>query len=168
MPLSLTVSCFSKIQIGFTFLVPAHPGSPGKTAVKRVCVLTLPLVVGWVGSVSPWVGLDRVTQNEPMDNSALPAFAAAAHAAATSAVQQSTDIFYQPGPQQQTRRALPQRTNETYRQTDGRKPNRFTDPVLRSKKSKSKRIIAVGDLPHRYRNSHAIWDHTVLPATRQR
>ena len=25
MPLPLTVSCFSKIQIGFTFLVPAHP-----------------------------------------------------------------------------------------------------------------------------------------------
>jgi len=24
MPLPLTVSCFSKIQIGFTFLVPAH------------------------------------------------------------------------------------------------------------------------------------------------
>jgi len=38
MPLLLTVSCFSKIQIGFAFLVPAHPGSPGKTAVKRVCV----------------------------------------------------------------------------------------------------------------------------------
>jgi len=36
--LPLTVSCFSKIQIGFTFLVPAHPGSPGKRAVKRVCV----------------------------------------------------------------------------------------------------------------------------------
>jgi len=34
MPLPLTVSCFSKIQIGFTFLVPAHPGSPGKRAVK--------------------------------------------------------------------------------------------------------------------------------------
>jgi len=33
MPLPLTVSCFSKIQIGFTFLVPAHPGSPGKKAV---------------------------------------------------------------------------------------------------------------------------------------
>ena len=32
------VSCFSKIQIGFTFLVPAHPGSPGQRAVKRVCV----------------------------------------------------------------------------------------------------------------------------------
>jgi len=38
MPLPLTVSCFSKIQIGFTFLVPAHVGSPGQRAVKRVCV----------------------------------------------------------------------------------------------------------------------------------
>jgi len=38
MPLPVTVSCFSKIQIGFTFLVPAHPGSPGQRAVKRVCV----------------------------------------------------------------------------------------------------------------------------------
>jgi len=38
MPLLLTVSCFSKIQIGFTFLVPAHPSSPGQRAVKRVCV----------------------------------------------------------------------------------------------------------------------------------
>jgi len=38
MPLPLTVSCFCKIQIDFTFLVPAHPGSPGKRAVKRVCV----------------------------------------------------------------------------------------------------------------------------------
>ena len=38
MPMPLTVSCFSKIQIGFTFLVPAHPGSPGQRAVKRVCV----------------------------------------------------------------------------------------------------------------------------------
>ena len=34
MPLPLTVSCFSKIQIGFTFLVPAHLGSPGKRAVS--------------------------------------------------------------------------------------------------------------------------------------
>ena len=38
MPLPLTVSCFSKIQIGFTFLVPAHLVSPGKRAVKWVCV----------------------------------------------------------------------------------------------------------------------------------
>jgi len=43
MLLPLTVSCFSKIQIGFTFLVPAHLGSPGQGAVcvcvcVRVCV----------------------------------------------------------------------------------------------------------------------------------
>ena len=37
-PLPLTVSCFSKIQTGLSFLVPAHPGSPGQRAVKRVCV----------------------------------------------------------------------------------------------------------------------------------
>jgi len=37
MPLPLTVSCFSKIQTGFTFLVPAQLGSPEQMAVKRVC-----------------------------------------------------------------------------------------------------------------------------------
>jgi len=36
MPLPLTVSCFSKIQMGFTFLLPAHPGSPGQRAVKWI------------------------------------------------------------------------------------------------------------------------------------
>ena len=41
MPLPLTVSCFSKIQIGFTFLVPADPGSSGKRAVEWVCVVAL-------------------------------------------------------------------------------------------------------------------------------
>ena len=34
MPLPLTVSCFRKIKIGFTFLVPAHPGSPRKMAIN--------------------------------------------------------------------------------------------------------------------------------------
>ena len=38
MPLPPTVSCISKIRIGFTFQVLAHLGSPGKRAVKRVCV----------------------------------------------------------------------------------------------------------------------------------
>jgi len=43
-PLPLIVSCFSKIQIGFTFLVPADPGSPGQRAVnnnnnnKQICI----------------------------------------------------------------------------------------------------------------------------------
>jgi len=49
MPLPLTVSCFSKIQIGFTFLVLAYPGSPGQRAIKRVCVCSSR---GWLGS---WV-----------------------------------------------------------------------------------------------------------------
>jgi len=40
MPLPLTISYFSKIQIYFTFLVPAHPGSPGKTGVC-VCVFII-------------------------------------------------------------------------------------------------------------------------------
>jgi len=38
MPLPLTVSCFSKIQIGFSFLVLAHVVRSGQGAVKQVCV----------------------------------------------------------------------------------------------------------------------------------
>ena len=45
MSLPLTVSCFSKIQIGFTFLVPADLGSPRQRAVKRVCVCGLYFVL---------------------------------------------------------------------------------------------------------------------------
>ena len=45
MPLPLTISCSSKIQIGFTFLVPTHLGSPGQRAVKRVCVWSGPVRV---------------------------------------------------------------------------------------------------------------------------
>jgi len=47
MPLPLTVSCFTEIQIGFTFLVPAHLGSSRKRAVKRVCVYS---AVGFLDS----------------------------------------------------------------------------------------------------------------------
>jgi len=53
MPLPLTVSCFSKIQIGFTFLVLADLGSPGQRAVKQVfvcvCVLLNELVLMFSG-----------------------------------------------------------------------------------------------------------------------
>jgi len=42
MPMPLTVSCFSKIQIGFTFLILAYPGSPGKGPLNgSVCVYRL-------------------------------------------------------------------------------------------------------------------------------
>ena len=56
MPLPLTVCCFSKIQIGFTFLVPAHPGSLGQRAVKRVgvCVSSMALRSGNI------VGIDTI------------------------------------------------------------------------------------------------------------
>ena len=39
MPLPLTVSCFSKIQIGFTFLVPADLGRPGKSRLNGCSVV---------------------------------------------------------------------------------------------------------------------------------
>ena len=45
MPLPLAVSCFSKIQIGFTFLVPAHLGSPGKGPLN-VCVCVIDYYAG--------------------------------------------------------------------------------------------------------------------------
>jgi len=45
MTLPLTVSCFSKIQISFTFLVLAHPSSPGQTAVKLVLFVVVVVIV---------------------------------------------------------------------------------------------------------------------------
>ena len=58
MPLPLTGSCFSKIQIGFTFLVLAHPGSPGQRAIKRmyvcmyVCMLSMALAQSSSGGIA--------------------------------------------------------------------------------------------------------------------
>ena len=49
MPLPLTVSCSSKIQIGFTLVVLAHLGSHGQRCVcvcVRVCVCILTNAVG--------------------------------------------------------------------------------------------------------------------------
>ena len=52
MPLPLTVSCFSKIQIGFTFVVLAHLGSPGvylapaaRPVVRAPCSVQLPATI---------------------------------------------------------------------------------------------------------------------------
>ena len=51
MPLPLTVSCFSKIRIGFTFLVPAHLGISGKRVVTRVCVCIYMMIA--IGAATP-------------------------------------------------------------------------------------------------------------------
>ena len=61
MPLPLVVSCFSKIQTGFTFLVPAHPGGPGQRAVKRVS----PCVCVWCVSSSAWASSRPRTRAVP-------------------------------------------------------------------------------------------------------
>ena len=60
LPLPMTDSCFSKIEIGFTVLVPAHPDSPGQKAIKQVCVCVCDAVgcrsrvrVRWVRRVGP-------------------------------------------------------------------------------------------------------------------
>ena len=59
MPLPLTFSCFSKIQIGFTILVPAHLGSPGQRAIKRIYVcMYLVIILHTVGlHQSRWLAL---------------------------------------------------------------------------------------------------------------
>ena len=71
MPLPLTVSCSSKIQIGFTFVVLTHPGSPGHRAVNGcVCVSTnrskkLPVMEALISTATlvqirpEWVGRGR-------------------------------------------------------------------------------------------------------------
>jgi len=63
MPLLLTVSCFSKIQIGFTFLVPAHPGSPEKAPLNGcVCVC---VCVGVITTNALHLGLQCIEQTFP-------------------------------------------------------------------------------------------------------
>jgi len=54
MPLPFTVSCISKIQIGFTFLVPAHPGTHGKRAIKWVCVIIIVFITLGVTLCDLW------------------------------------------------------------------------------------------------------------------
>jgi len=51
MPLPLAVSCFSKIQIGFTFLIPAHPGSPGKGPLNG-CVYVCVCFMGYISALT--------------------------------------------------------------------------------------------------------------------
>jgi len=63
MPLPLAVPCFSKIQIVFIFLVPAHPSSPGQRAVKRVCVFMTQqwsaLIINYIKVLNIWSTSDQ-------------------------------------------------------------------------------------------------------------
>ena len=65
MPLPLTVSCFSKIQIGFAFLVPADPGSPGKRAVKWMCVCVCVVLLVLVACICARLASDVFTSFSP-------------------------------------------------------------------------------------------------------
>ena len=63
MPLPLTVSCFSKIQIGFTFLVPAHLGSHGKKGQLNGCVCVCAFNRLWISILAVLVAVPTVVQN---------------------------------------------------------------------------------------------------------
>ena len=58
-----------KIQIGFTFLVPAHPGSPRKRVVKRVyvcvCVITWNTSVETLINLGFWISSRVVSETHP-------------------------------------------------------------------------------------------------------
>jgi len=72
MPMPLTISCFSTIEIDFAFLVPAHQSSPGKGAIKCVCVCVTSHVtkIGRFGDILPsqTVGLVPKTRNLTWQN----------------------------------------------------------------------------------------------------
>ena len=69
MPLPLTVSCFNKIQIGFTFLVPAHLGSPGKGPLNGCVCVCVSLASVKSRLVLPfWYRLTRVLPDKGLLN----------------------------------------------------------------------------------------------------
>jgi len=86
MPLPLTVCCFSKIQIGFTFLVPAYPGSPGKRAVKRLCVNA------WMSDTC--TGTDRRTDTQSFHRPCCAYYALSANNSVAVAVDACVDVRY--------------------------------------------------------------------------
>jgi len=74
MPLPLTISCFIKIQIGFTFLVPAYPGSLGKRAVKWVCVCVCLDCFGVTGRTSGQLSAFCRTGGRKVENTMTQSF----------------------------------------------------------------------------------------------
>jgi len=73
MPLPLTVSCFSKILIGFAFLVPAHLVSPGQRVVKWLCECTATTIITPFNSLfsrTTWVSFYQKGKTSPDLNEA--------------------------------------------------------------------------------------------------
>jgi len=95
MPLTLTVTCFSKIQIGFTFLVPAHLGSPGKRAVKRLMATFAGLPSTGTRKVKPiWILLKQETVSGSGISWAICKFAPRSRQITMPALHHS--VFYRP------------------------------------------------------------------------
>ena len=120
MPLPLTVSCFSKIRIGFTFLVPAHLVIPGKRAVKRVCVCVC-VCVCVVSEDVHCVVVAELSLLSRLSTLRYPHLLLSAGEPAARRLhrpQQSIDSSCLHGAQQQTRRPLS--TDETDKRTDDR------------------------------------------------
>ena len=101
MPLPLTVSCFSKIHIGLTFLVPAHLGSPRQRAVKLVCAALSRRLLGYLQSSSIWWHRVQTTTNCCTYEQSGPLF----HLA-TSHLMMSGRCFYMPHSGQSSTRFL--------------------------------------------------------------
>jgi len=75
MLLPLTVSCFCKIQIGFTFLMPAHLGSPGKVPLNgRVCVCVGVVLQGHLLAHCQVHGISDVSESYSLGGSSDAAF----------------------------------------------------------------------------------------------
>ena len=141
MPLPLTVSCFSKIQIGFTYLVPAHPGSPGKRAVKRVCVCIIfgtwctpsfPVVLSVSGSnysVSLFSLLRQPTTwhcpHSPVARCAAVSRRRRRRCCGSRRPPRSIDVSRQPGLQHASKLAA-----DGHGQTDGRTDGRTSDSCI--------------------------------------
>ena len=119
MPLPLTVSCFSKIQIGFTFLVSAYLGSPGQGPLNgcvRVCDLFSCIAASLFNKLTYLLNNENFTDYLIYNKSASSFLRrlTTRHcphlllqlSAGPPAVQQSIDISWPPGPQQQTRSSL--------------------------------------------------------------
>ena len=74
MPLPLTVSCSGKIQIVFTFLVPAHPGSPGKGPCVCVCQYNFVPLLGHLKRSAYCLHIVRLMPLHPKTQSSLASF----------------------------------------------------------------------------------------------